>query len=354
MKIRTASSGKIFTFGEIMLRLSPHNKGERIAQASVYRIEPGGSEANVAIALAKLGHRTSYLTRIPDGQFKKKIFAYLRQHDVGISQVVLGGKRLGVYWTENGIGPRPTSVIYDRDGSSFSDSALNDYNWEYVNKNAFWFHASGITPAISNKSCHNLLGVLDVLKKDIKISIDLNYREKLWRWIDGDRKKAIKDLMNKICNKAYLITANEEDLHNALGFPVSLNLTTDSYRKIAKSMFRNMRNLCYLAISLRKSYSASENDWTGLLFVRDDRKTHLFKSQRYKLNNIVDRIGTGDSFTAGTIHGIIRFKNDYQRIVDFSTMLSALNHTVLGDASQFDEDDVINALASRGRGRVVR
>lgn len=338
-----------------MLRVSPYHSGDKIEQTHVFRIEPGGSESNVAIGLARLGHKVSFITKIPDNSLKESILRYLHEHNVDSSYVIIGGERIGIYWTETGIGPRAASVIYDRENSSFSTFNINNFNWDLINKNAFWFHVSGIVPAISENSKKELFSVFNLLQRHIKISIDINFRKKLWKWIKEDHKaKKITDIMNQLCNRAYLLTGNESDLQDALGCPIPNVCDIESYKNTVQKIFENMPELRYMAISLRKSYSASENEWSGILFTKSLKGIECFIGPKYQLNHIVDRVGTGDSFTAGIIHGLTSFGDDSQHIIDFATTLSALNHTVNGDASQFNGKDVEHALISQGSGRIIR
>lgn len=340
---------KIYTFGEIMLRISPYDKGERIAQTETFRIEPGGSESNVAIALANLGHKVSFISKIGDDAAESLILQYLRKYNVDTSNVIIGGKRTGIYWTENGIGIRASNVFYDREDSAFSGVGVREFAWKKINKDACWFHLSGVTLAISEIACKNTLSVLNILGGNVKISVDLNYRSKLWQWTGKNRAKEMKDKMRKICSKAYLITANETDFQTIFGYSGA-----DSYEKIAEEFFAVNKGLRFIAVSLRTSLSASDNNWSGVLFVRMGNKIKCFTGPKYKLTNIVDRVGTGDSFTGGIIHSLLSFKGDFQHSIDFATALSALNHTVIGDASQFREDDVEQVLASNGIGRIER
>lgn len=333
-----------------MLRISPYDKGERIEQAGAFRVEPGGSESNVAIALARLGHHASFVTRIPDNPLKNLILRYLRQYNVDTSYIELGGNRIGIYWTEDGVSVRPTNLIYDRENSSFYEAGMSDFNLKSITANAAWFHVSGITPAVSEKSCRNILAITKMLSKTTRISVDINYRKKLWQWIKADKNKKVKQAMEALCSRVYLMTANESDLQDVFGFAAAEN-EIPPYEKTAESVFKKFPHLRYIGISLRTSHSASENDWSGLLFTKEGRR---FAGPKYKLTNIVDRVGTGDSFTAGIIHGIIRFEKQPQKIIDFAMALSALNHTVRGDASQFDANDVEQVLRDRGLGRIIR
>jgi 2-dehydro-3-deoxygluconokinase len=341
----------ITAFGEIMLRLSPVEKGERLTQAVNFRVEPGGSESNVLIALSTLGLSTTFVTKIPDNHLSEKILMYLQQFNVNTSYIVKNGKKLGTYWTENGIGPRNSNVIYDRDSTSFSESCTDDYNWDMILDNSDWFHFSGISPSIS-ESIYLLLE--DVISRlNIPYSVDLNFREKLWTWV-GKKPEAINSIMTKLCQTATLIAGNETDFQNVLGFKSKNGSTDLSYREIANKCFRDFENLKYIAISCRESISASSNKWSGILYVRGDAK-YEYISQKYSIESIEDRVGTGDSFVAGIIFGIIN-KADYtlQGIVDFGATLAALNHTIRGDASRFTSHDVITALESKGSGRIIR
>lgn len=347
---------KIFTFGEIMLRISPYNKGERVIQTNNFRVEPGGSESNVAIALANLGNEVGFLTKLPDNQLAEVIYRYLRQYNVDVSYIATGGKRLGLYWTENGVGARASFVIYDREDCAFANLTFRDFNWDKINKNAFWFHTSGISPAVSENVSKTLEEIFMNLDEGIHISIDLNYRTKLWKWVEPNNRDLIKTIMLKLCSRAFLLTGNETDFQNALGFG-EIKKSSDIleiYSGIAKQSFEKMPNLKYVAVSLRDSISASENIWSGILFLKDKSEIRHFIGRTFNINDIIDRVGTGDSFSAGVIHGILHYAENPQFIIDFAVALSALKHTTRGDASQFKQCDVESVLATAGSGRIIR
>jgi 2-dehydro-3-deoxygluconokinase len=340
---------KILTFGEVMLRISPLFTGEKVVQADTFRIEPGGSESNVAIALSNLGERVAFLTKLPDNELSEIIYRYLRKYNVDTSYILTGRGRLGVYYTEHGVGPRPSIVVYDRESSAFSLADFKDFDMNRINKDFSWFHTSGISPAVSKNASETLGKIVSKLKNNLRISIDLNYRKKLWGWVDAPRAESVRKTMLNLCSKAYLLTANETDFQDVFGF----NAKGDPYKKyamIARMAFDKMPKLQFVGISLRESISANENVWSGMLF---SRKGEGFKSQVFKINNIVDRVGAGDSFTAGIIHGIIN-KADPQYTVDFAVALSALKHTIRGDASQFKKSDVEHLLKIGPGGRILR
>lgn len=341
----------ISTFGEIMLRINPANAGERITQAKSFRIEPGGSESNVAIALSNLGLKTSFITSLPDNQLSDIIIQYLRQHGVDTSYINRAGNRIGLYWTETGIGPRNSYVIYDREQSAFSHSAYSDFSFDEILSQSSWFHFSGISPAVS-KTIAGLLQTL-VEKCPCPYSVDLNFREKLWIWANKDRA-IISQVMQRLCEKAILIAGNETDFQNYFGIQTAQDSKAEAYTEIAHKSFGFFPTAKYIAISDRSSRSATVNDWTGYLFVRDDQ-AFMYKGLDWAIDSIADRVGTGDSFVAGIIFGLIsKDKLGFENIINFATALSALNHTTLGDASCFSEQDVRNALQSKGSGRIIR
>jgi 2-dehydro-3-deoxygluconokinase len=341
----------ISTFGEIMLRISPDHKGERLIQSRSFRIEPGGSESNVAIALANLGMPVSFISCLPENELSELVVRYLKHHSVDISKIIFNGNRIGTYWTENGSGPRNSFVIYDRENSAFSKSGIEDYNFQQILAGSEWFHFSGISPAVSES-------VAQLLQKAVEVcpcpySVDLNFREKLWGWVSKDNTR-IGEIMANLCQRAELIAGNETDFQNIFGIESSNESKRDVFKEIAEKVFSRFPILKYIAISNRQSVSATINHWNGFLFVRSDDQ-FIYEGKEYVLDSIEDRVGTGDSFVAGIIYGLVNIeKTNYQEIIDFAVTLSALNHTTLGDASCFSVSDVQKTLKTGGSGRIVR
>jgi 2-dehydro-3-deoxygluconokinase len=341
----------ITTFGEIMLRISPKDMGERILQATNFEIRPGGSESNVAIALANLGMETAFVTALPDNLLGQKVIRQLLAESVETRFIRKSDTRIGVYWTENGTGPRNSFVVYDRENSAFSKATFRDFNWDEILPQSQWLHFSGISPAVS-ESVANLLEKV-VEKITCPYSVDLNFRNKLWNWVDKN-PSGISLMMTSLCRKATLIAGNESDFQNIFGFDSDSIDEQEKYVAIARQCFTRFPKLQYIAISNRISHSATLNDWSGYLFVRDDVK-FSYKSIEYKLDNIQDRVGTGDSFVAGVIYGLNNTKDmSWQQIIDFAVTLGALNHTTKGDASHFSIMDVQAAMKSKGSGRILR
>lgn len=343
----------ILTFGEIMLRLSPSDKGERLLDAVNYRVEPGGSEANVAIALAALGHETCFSTVLPDHDLGNRVMRYLRCRNVDTTRIVRKGDRLGVYWTENGVGPRASNVIYDREASAI---ALTEPEviLPLISANGVdWFHSSGITAAISPNAFRALLRLQEQFAGSVRMSVDLNFRNKLWGWLNKD-SAAIHQHMNQICQRTFLLTGNETDFENALGLRSSAETEQERYAEYALCSFERFEHLQYVAVSLRRARSASQVSWSGLLFRRKSQIPDCYVAPSHLITDIVDRVGTGDSFSAGIIHGLLAFENEPQKVLDFAVGLSALNHTCTGDASTFAVKDVEHFLKTNGSGRIVR
>ena len=238
----------VITFGEVMLRISPKNKGERLTQSTTFKIEPGGSESNVAIAIKNLGIPTTFITKLPDNQLSDKVIQFLQQFNVDTSQILKQGEKLGIYWTENGIGPRNSSVIYDRENTTFSKVGVRDFNWKEITKDSSWFHFSGISPSISENVYNVLLDAVSSI--DIPYSIDLNYRSKLWNWVERD-KSLVKDLMFNLCKDATLIAGNESDFQEIFGFPQTFSSEKTLFDETAQNcfhMFPNLRSRCITPI----------------------------------------------------------------------------------------------------------
>lgn len=336
---------KVSAFGEIMLRFIPYFPNQQLNVSGQYLAKLGGSEINVLVALSSLGVKTDFITKLPDNKIGKQIISELRKYDVGTKNIAFGGDRIGIYFSELGISQMPSKVLYDRRYSSFSNSDYREYNWRHILSQTNWFHSTGITQAISQKSCKNLLYVIHKLNKNIIFSYDLNYRSSLWQWTQT--KQEIKSYVSKVCQRADVIFANETDIQEIFLLKCDIN-------NAAQYIFNFFPKVKIIAISHRESISASVNDWSGKLYVKEKSEIKVFNSIKYSITNIVDRIGSGDSFAAGIIFGLIKYKKDYQKVLDFAVTLSALKHSVMGDFISFSEDDVLDVLRNKGLGKVIR
>lgn len=328
-------------FGEVMLRVVPYWKGERLLDANLLRATSGGSEINVAVALAALGEKkVGFLSALPDNSLGSIVKNDIRARNVRYIGLDSSSEKMGTYWVELGHGARPSAVIYDRDGSSF-DQIKKD-RIRGTDLRCDWFHSSGITLGISKRTNEALFRCLELLPGEAKVSFDLNYRNKLWQWATPAQ---MRKYYKKAVSRAILIGGNESDYRDCLG---------QDYPGIARRLFSENERLKFIAVSLRGSYSATRNSWSGMLLVKTEKSFDTYAGRKVMLDAIVDRLGTGDSFLAGIIFGLNSFKKDYQKTLDFAIMLSALNHTTFGDFSTFSEKEVSDALRASGSGRIIR
>lgn len=337
---------KIITFGEIMLRLSTVNN--RFTECTNFDVNYGGGEANVAISLAHYGHDAYFVTKLPKNDIAESAIKSLRAENVKCDYISRGGDRLGIYYLETGSSLRASKVIYDRMNSSFSNSDIDDFDFEEIFKNAAVFHFSGITPALSEKCAQIVEKACKTAKKmGIIVSCDLNYRKKLWS--KEQAQKVMKNLMQYVD----ICIGNEEDAESCLGYkPKSNVLNAVTPVEGYKETFRQMAadyHFKIVASTLRESYSASHNGWKALLF---DGQS-FYESKHYDINPIVDRVGAGDSFSAGLIHGLLSFDN-LQKALEFAVAASALKHTIKGDFNQVSEEEVFGVMDGNISGRVSR
>lgn len=341
---------KIVLFGELMIRLTPSRPGDRLGTTDMLRMTPGGSEANTAVALSGLGrHNVEFLTALPALPPGQNCISKLKAH--GVKPVLLdsASERTGIYWLEAGVGPRASEVYYDRSNSAFDLIKPGSVTREHVDCD--WFHSTGITPAVSKRSCTTLYNTLKQLPEDVPFSMDLNYRKKLWQWSDS---KGVREIYDTLCQRAFLLTGNENDFQTCLGLTGKGRSDNEVYTEIAEKAFLRVPQLKFLAVSLRSSKSATQNQWSGMFFVNTGRSVKLFTGISIDIDSIVDRLGTGDAFTAGIIHGLNTFGKNYQQTVNFAVMLSALSHTVYGDFVSFSEQEVLDNLEKAGTGVIGR
>jgi len=342
---------KIVTFGEIMLRLSPPGQ-LRFGQATSFDVTYGGGEANVAISLANYGLETEFVTRLPLNDLGEACLQCLRQHGVGTRYIQRGGNRLGIYFLENGSVMRGSQVIYDRADSSFATVSPNMYDWKAIFSDAGWFHWTGITPAVSAGAAAVCLeAVKKAREMGITISCDLNYRAKLWKW-----GKSAKDVMEELVSYCDVAIGNEEDAEKVFGIQAAGTDTrqgkvaADKYRFVCESLSKKFEKLKTIAITLRGSLSASHNTWSAILW----QSGNTFTGPIYDITDIVDRVGSGDSFAGGLIYGLTAYPSDPQRALDYAVAASALKHTIYGDFNLVSIAEVEKLMKGDGSGRVNR
>lgn len=338
---------KIITFGEIMLRLAPMGYN-RFQQEGQLMATFGGGEANVAVSLANFGMDVSYVTKLPENEIGQSALNSLRKYGVDVSKVVFGGERLGLYYLEKGASQRASLCIYDRKNSSIHRAVPSDFNWEEIFSGAEWFHFTGITPALGDNLVEICKQACLVAKAmGLKISCDLNYRGKLW-----SRAEA-REAMSELCKYVDVCIANEEDAKDVFGIEaentdvLTGKLDKNAYESVARQL-QELFGFEMVAITLRTSISASDNDWAGMLFDGKD----YFYSKEYHLH-IVDRVGGGDSFSAGLIYSILNDMNN-QDAIEFAVAASALKHSIEGDFNLVSVDEVKKLASGDGSGRVQR
>ncbi len=338
---------KVVTLGEIMLRLSTPGY-ERFVQAEQFDAIYGGGEANVAVSLANYGYDAYYVTKLPKHEIGQAALNALRRYGVKTDYIQRGGDRVGIYYSETGASSRASKVIYDRAKSAIAEAEVEDFDFEEIFKDCEWFHTSGITPAISQKGAEITKAAMKAAKKaGAKVSIDLNYRAKLWT--PEQAQKVMRDLMQYVD----VCIGNEEDASLCLGFtPKGVDVTKGKldikgYEQIFKEMKEEF-GLEYVVSTLRESYSASDNGWSAIIYNGKD----FYQSKKYELR-IVDRVGGGDSFAAGLITGLLDGKSQ-EEALEFAVAASALKHTIKGDFNHVSREEVEKLAGGDASGRVQR
>ena len=328
---------KVVTFGEVMLRLAPENY-LRFVQSEKYEATFGGAEANVAVSLANYGADAAFVTKLPAHEIGQAAVNSLRKFGVDTSKIVRGGNRVGIYYCEKGASQRPSKVIYDRAGSAIATASVNDFDWDKIFDGVTWFHFTGITPALSDETAKITLEACKKAKeKGITISCDLNFRKKLW-----SKEKAGK-VMGEVCKYVDYCIANEEDAKDVFGIEADntdINtgkLDRNGYISVAKKLTEKF-NFKGVAITLRESLSANDNNWSGMLYANGE--AHF--SKKYAMH-IVDRVGGGDSFGGGLIYSLLN-GYDAQKTIEFAVAASCLKHSIEGDYNMVSVAEV-EALA---------
>ncbi len=331
---------RIVTFGEIMMRLTTP-RHQRFRQASMLEVEYGGGESNVGVSLANYGQDVRFVSRLPDNDLGECAIRSLRAAGIDTTHIVRGGKRLGIYFLETGAVQRPSKVIYDREDSSMATLSPGDIDWDATFEGVTWFHWSGITPAVSASAAEACLEACKAAaERGITISVDLNHRSKLWQY-----GKDPSEVMPELVEYCDLIVGGAFEAEKYFGVSVD-----GDFEALARALGARFPKAGRIVTTHRKSYSASHNAYTGLLW---DGET-LHSSPTYELTHIVDRVGGGDSFMGGLIHGLITWPHDLTYALRFAVAASALKHTIPGDVNLVTADEVISLMEGDGSGRVKR
>lgn len=339
----------VVTFGELMLRLSPPGF-ERLLQSPVLSATFGGGEANVAVALARFGLRSRYVTRLPAHAVGEAALRVLRAEGVDVEGVERGGDRLGIYFAETGASQRAGDVIYDRAHAAIAAVGPGSFDWPRLLAGADWFHVTGITPALGPGVAAATREAVEAARAaGARVSVDLNYRKKLWS------AERAQETMRPLTGLAHVVVANEEDVQACLGLPVrgadvtAGKLDPRAYRETAERVSRDF-GVEQVAITLRESLSASLNGWSAVLWDAPARRFHA--SQRYEVT-LVDRIGGGDSFAAGLVYGLVTGRSP-EEALRFAVAASALKQTIPGDFNRVTVAEVDRLAGGDASGRVQR
>lgn len=334
-----------------MLRLATPGY-QRFSQASNFEATFGGGEANVAVSLANYGIPVEFVTRLPKNDIGTSCRMDLNKYRVGTDNVLFGGNRLGIYFLETGAVARASKVIYDRAGSSFADVSAGMFDWEKILEGATWFHWTGITPAVSQGAADACLEAINAANKmGITVSCDLNYRKNLWKY----GKKA-NEVMPELVAGCDVVLGSEEDAEMVLGIkPEGVDIAgghvdAAAYRSVSEQIMKQFPCVKKVITTLRGSVNANHNTWSGVLF----DGSNLYVAPNYDITHIVDRVGGGDSFMGGLIYGLLTYKKDMQKAINFATAASCLKHTIHGDFNLVTVEEVEKLMGGDASGRVSR
>lgn len=340
---------KYLTFGEIMLRLKAPGV-ERFFQSPVLEATFGGGEANVAVSLANYGCDAAFLSILPENAIGDACVAELRRFNVDTAKVQRGKGRMGVYYLEGGANQLPSKVVYDREYSAIAMGKPGDIDWAKAFEGVNWFHITGITPAISESAMElSLESVKTAKAAGVTVSCDLNFRKNLWKY-----GKTAPEVMRELTKYVDVAIANEEDVQKSLGITTDVHvesgeLDRDKYRELSNAVLEAYPEMKLIAITLRESKSADSNGWAACL---NDREQFIV-SRRYEINDIVDRVGGGDSFSAGLIYGLNNLET-HQQALEFAVAASCLKHSISGDFNRVSVKDVMTLAGGDASGRVQR
>jgi 2-dehydro-3-deoxygluconokinase len=344
------AGSRVVTFGEIMLRLSAPD-GTRLAGTRSLDMTFGGGEANVAASLATFGVPARFVSRVPSNDLGDGAVQMLRSLGVDTSGIVAEAGRLGVYFLEPGASQRASRVIYDRAGSCIARASSEAYDWPSLLAGARWFHTTGITPALSAPAADATLAAARAARAaGATVSVDLNYRAKLWGW-----GAAAGDVMEGIVAEADVLIGNEEDADKVFGIRAGGSSVAEgkidsaAYAAVAWQLSKRFPRLRAIAFTQRGSISASENTWSGVLWTPNS----FHVARTYRIAPIVDRVGAGDSFAAGLIYAMLDDRSP-QGALEFAVAASCIKHTIRGDVNLTTVAEVDALAAGSGSGRVDR
>lgn len=324
---------KIVCFGELLLRLTAPGR-ELLLQSGRLDVCVGGAEANVAVALASLGHDAAMVSRVPCDPLGEAAVRHLRGYNVDVVGVKPARGRMGLYFVSPASGVRPASITYDREHSSFVSAG--DYDWSHLLDGADLLHLSGVTPAISEAAAEAAIEAARAAKaKGVRISFDGNYRSQLWKKRNCDPKAVLGELIGN----ADILFGNHRDISLLLGREFRGD-GEDRRRDAALATFEAFPGLEVIASTARQAVDCDYHRLSG----RVDTPEGYFQTEEVDLTGIVDRIGAGDAFAAGVLHGLLSCK-DARTAACYGLALACLKHGLPGDSSPFTQSDIDVFLA---------
>ncbi len=338
----------IVCFGEIMLRLTPTVAFERLEQCHQLNMSFAGAESNIATSLARFGHPSWFVTRLPENPFGSRAINLLREHGIRTEHILRGGNRIGTYYIETGASLRPSQVVYDREHSAFAQLKPDKLDWQEVLQGKQFLVSTGITPALSPGCAQATFEAIETAHAlGVKVCFDFNYRSKLWS------KEAARQALKKYLPYIDILFANAGAAYDILEIDTNAyckenNASEEEGMAFLAKELQKVGNFEVIALTMRQRMSASENGWSAMLFAGEES----FQSRSYHLH-IVDRLGGGDAFAAGILHGLAKGW-DKQQTIDFATAASALKHTIPGDLNLVSEQEVLDVMAGDVSGSIKR
>ncbi|MFT3754711.1 MAG: sugar kinase [Pseudoxanthomonas sp.] len=335
---------RITCFGELLLRLSAPGR-QLLMQSPQLDVCVGGAEANVAVSLARLGHDAAVVGAVADNALGEAALGELRRHGVDIRHVQKIDGRMGLYFLTPGAAQRPSEVLYDRAGSAFVAAAGGTHDWPALLQGTAWLHVSGVTPALGQACADATLAAMRAARAvGAKVSFDGNFRPKLWQAWNGDAAGILRGLIAE----ADLLFASERDIEVVLGETLTQDTPQARFHAAAQAAFAAFPNLQRMAATVREQTSVDHHVLSALSTTRDSAQHH---TARHEVGPIIDRIGTGDAFAAGVLHGLLAGMDDGEGL-QFGLSAACLKHSVPGDFNPISEAD-IRAFA-QGQGFGVR
>ncbi len=336
---------KIVSFGEVLLRMSPPGH-TRFGQATSFEVYYAGAEYNSAISMALLGLPVSFVTRLPNNDLSVAAVQQLRRYGVATRHISYGGKRIGIYYLEQGAVMRGSQVIYDREHSSLAEIAPGAIDWKAALHDAGWFHCTGITPAISQAAANETLAAVKAAHEmGLTVSIDLNYRSKLWQW-----GKKPSDVMPEIMQYCNVVLGDRQTVNNYFGIKSNEADEDAAYKDCMVQLQQQYSNLEHIVFSFRQTLSANNNS-IGAFYLRNG---NIVASPVLNMPSMVDRLGGGDALMVGIIYGINHYPTDPQSVMDFAIAAAALKSSIPGDTNFVTREEVLSLMQGNTSGKISR